>query len=166
MLHSDFLFLEFVFVSHPHLINIVEIGTHSGVGALHLGLTANLRGGKFVGFDRHDPRISAVKDIWTANSMEFASGDLHEDPDLETKVIDSVSRKNSFVIFDSEFYKKDISAFIPHMAVGSIFMHHDTGELMLQEWIIDDLKVNSFEQLYEEFALYLNTGYRVYRRKA
>lgn len=160
---ADHMFTEFVLVGQPHLANITEVGTKSGTTSLFLGLIAKMRGGELVTFDKDDWRIDEVKRGWLDN-MHFVKENVLKEDGKSQQLIDAISRPNSLIVYDGDDHMKEIQTYIKYQLADSVFLSHDFGDRILTSWIVDNLTENNFTELYSDFAQYLSTHLRAFKK--
>jgi predicted O-methyltransferase YrrM len=151
---GDNIFLDYAITENPHLCNFVELGTYGGFTSLFLGLMARLRNADFYTFDIFDNRVDIVKKAWLSN-MFFIQDDILTN--INTKVIDLISKENTFLFIDNGNKIKETNMYLDYMKKGSVIVIHDWNTEIKIEDVEDVLRRNNMKSLYEDVSTSLNS---------
>lgn len=121
--HGDLLLLDLVLCQHPQWVNLVELGTGSGLTSLYIGISAKLRGGTLHTYDHGNP-APQFKRAWP-DCISYHQQDLLSDPAGD--VAENI-KQAGLVIFDNGDKVKEMQMYLEFLQPGCGFLVHDWGQ--------------------------------------
>jgi len=160
---SDLIMLDFALSAHPDLINVVELGTGTGLTTMYLGLISNYRGGRLITFDSEQFLPTYVNETWFEN-MKFIRTDIFKKP-FDSRLIQALKQENTFYLFDNGYKIDEINWFLPYLSDENVMCTHDWGHEVVLEFIDIGLAANDWVPWAFEHAEMLGSRVRCFKKR-
>lgn len=159
---GDIALLDYAISRMPKTSVICEFGTWHGYTSIYLGMIAQFKSIEFHTFDIRDARATDVRRMWQKN-MSFHKEDLLSAPNpLAIKII---KQPNAFFFIDNGNKAKETNMYSKYCGENCLIAIHDWNGEVYEHQVIDELKRNNFEKIYEEEAIALCSSCRFFIKK-
>jgi predicted O-methyltransferase YrrM len=159
---ADRIYFEHIWKYNPQIKNVVEFGTLLGITSLYFGMFVALRGGKLITFDFVDERLKEVKKIWLPE-MEYIKMDILVS--AQQKVIEYISKPDTFVFIDNGNKAKEVLLYTEHVANGNIVAVHDWAPEGNEAVSLPHLLNLGYKELFPDIRRMTGTGVRGFIRE-